>query len=103
MTQPSTQLNISISWLSIVNYLGALLTAGWTLYLIYTSAGITYAALALLVLGVLLKFGASPLFALCAGVLYFHFDAAGLWLPLGSWLLAGLAFRSDLKRYRASA
>jgi len=95
------QLTIRISWLGILNYLGAILTAGWTIYLVYRDADTLYALLALLVLGAILRFGASPLFALAASILYFHFDVGGLWLPLLSYLAAGLAFRNDLQTYRA--
>jgi len=95
------QLTIRITWLGILNYLGAILTACWTIYLIYRDAGVLYAVLSLLVLGFILRFGASPLFALAASVLYFHFDAGGLWLPLLAYVTAGLAFRNDLQAYRA--
>ena len=78
---PANQLNIRISWLAIVNYLGALLTTGWMLYLLYGSAGLVYALLALLVSGFILRFGASPLLVIAAGVLFFPFHAAGLRLP----------------------
>jgi hypothetical protein len=95
------RLTLKISWLGILNYLGAILTAGWTLYLVYGSAGALYAALGLLIFGFILRFGASPLFAIAASILYFHFDAGGLWLPLLSYIAAGLAFRNDLQAYRA--
>ncbi len=97
---PANQLNIRISWLAIVNYLGALLTTGWMLYLLYGSAGLVYALLALLVSGFILRFGASPLLVIAAGILYFHFHAAGLWLPALCWLAAGAAFLNDLHDYR---
>ncbi|HKB60885.1 MAG TPA: hypothetical protein VKC56_12665 [Gallionellaceae bacterium] len=97
---PANQLNIRISWLAIVNYLGALLTTGWMLYLLYGSAGLVYALLALLVSGFILRFGASPLLVIAAGILYFHFHAAGLWLPALCWLAAGAAFLNDLQDYR---
>lgn len=100
MTPPPNQLTIRISWLGIVNYLGALLTTCWTLYLLYGSAGIVYTLLALLVSGFILRFGASPLLVISAGILYFHFHAAGLWLPLVCWLAAGAAFLNDLHDYR---
>lgn len=99
---PPPQLTVSITWLGMLNYLGSILTAGWMLYLIYRNSGTIYTVLALLVSGVVLRFGASPLFAIAASVLYFHFDAGGLWLPLLAYLLAGLAFRNDLLNYRAS-
>ena len=95
------QLTVKVSWLGILNYLGALLTGGWTLYLVYLSSGVPYTLLGLLVLGFILRFGASPLFALAASILYFHFGAGGLWLPLLAYLAAGLAFRSDLQAYRS--
>ncbi|MBI1175115.1 MAG: hypothetical protein GC139_07590 [Sideroxydans sp.] len=95
------QLTMRISWLGILNYLGAILSACWTLYLVYRTEGILYAALALLVFGFILRFGASPLFAIAASILYFHFDAGGLWLPLLAYLTAGLSFHNDLKLYRA--
>ncbi len=100
MNTPPTQLTIRISWLGIVNYLGALLTTGWTLYLLYGSAGLSYAVLALLVSGALLRFGASSLLVIAAGILYFHFHAAGFWLPAVCWLAAGAAFLNDLHAYR---
>ena len=83
-----------------MNYAGALLTTGWTIYLIYGSAGIAYAALSLLIFGAILRFGASPLFVLSSCVLYFHFDAFGIWILLLSCVAAAAAFYSDLKRYR---
>jgi len=95
------QLTVKISWLGILNYLGAILTAGWAIYLVYRSTSVLYAVLALLIFGAILRFGASPLFALAASILYFHFDAGGLWLPLLSYIAAGLAFRNDLQVYRA--
>lgn len=97
---PANQLNIRISWLAIVNYLGAVLTAGWMLYLLYGSAGPVYTLLALLVSGFVLRFGASPLLVIAAGILYFHFHAAGLWLLVLCWLAAGAAFLNDLHDYR---
>lgn len=100
MNPPATQLTIRISWLGIVNYLGAVLTTGWMLYLLYSSAGIVYALLALLASGVVLRFGASPLLVISAGILYFHFHAAGIWLPALCWLAAGAAFLNDLHDYR---
>jgi len=102
MNTPPAQLTIRISWLGIINYLGALLTTGWMLYLIYSTADMTYTLLALLVCGVILRFGASPLLVISAGILYFHFDVAGLWLPMLCWLAAGLAFMNDLHAYRMS-
>ncbi len=101
MNKPATQLTVRISWLGILNYLGALLTTGWMLYLTYGQAGIAYTVLALLVCGVILRFGASPLFIIAASVLYFHFDAAGIWLPLVAYVAAGVAFSNDLRMYRA--
>jgi hypothetical protein len=100
MNTPPTQLTIRMSWLGIVNYLGAVLTTGWMLYLLYGSAGIVYALLALLVSGLVLRFGASPLLVVSAGILYFHFHAAGIWLPLICLLAAGAAFLNDLHDYR---
>ena len=97
---PANQLNIRISWLAIVNYLGALLTTGWMLYLLDGSAGLVYALLALLVSGFILRFGASPLLVIAAGILYFHCQAAGLWLPALCWLAAGAAFLNALHDYR---
>jgi hypothetical protein len=98
---PPPQLTVRISWLGIVNYLGALLTTGWMLYLVYAGAGAVYAVLGLLLSGLALRFGASPLFAIAASVLYFHFGAGGLWLPLLSYVASGLAFHNDLQAYRA--
>ena len=95
------QLTVKITWLGMLNYLGAILTSGWTIYLIYQDTSTLYAVLSLLVFGFILRFGASPLFALSASVLYFHFDAGGLWLPLLAYVTAGLAFRNDLQVYRA--
>lgn len=95
------KLTVTVTWLGILNYLGAILTGGWTLYLIYRNSGALYAVLGLLILGAILRFGASPLFALAASILYFHFGVGGLWLPLLSYLAAGLAFRNDLHAYRA--
>jgi hypothetical protein len=95
------KLTVEIAWLGLLNYLGAILSSGWILYLIYRDTNVLYAALGLLIFGFILRFGASPLFALAASILYFHFDTGGLWLPLLSYLTAGLAFRNDLKAYRA--
>ncbi len=100
MNTPPQKLTVRISWLGILNYLGAVLATGWMLYFLYSSAGMAYAVLALLVCGVVLRFGASPLLIISATVLYFHFDAAGFWLPLIAWLAAGAAFLSDLRAYR---
>ncbi len=100
MNQPPAKLTLRISWLGILNYLGAVLATGWMLYLLYNQAGIAYTVLALLVCGVILRFGASPLLIISASVLYFHFDAAGFWLPLLAWLAAGAAFLNDLHAYR---
>ncbi len=100
MNKPPAQLTIRISWLGILNYLGALLTTGWMIYLFYVQAGIGYALLALLICAVALRFGASLLLVVAAGVLYFHFDAAGLWLPALCGLAAGAAFLNDLHAYR---
>lgn len=94
------KLTVRITWLGLLNYLGALLTAGWTLYLVYRGAGAMYAVLSLLVSGFILRFGASPLLVLASSVLYFRFGAAGIWLPLVSYAAAGLAFRNDLQLYR---
>ncbi|HMC13011.1 MAG TPA: hypothetical protein VKG67_01535, partial [Gallionellaceae bacterium] len=80
MNNTASQLTVRISWLGILNYLGALLTTGWMLYLMYGTAGAMYTLLALLIFGLILRFGASPLFALSATILYFHFDVAGFWL-----------------------
>ncbi len=101
MNTPPSQLMIRISWFGILNYLGALSTAGWLIYLIYGVAGTGYALLTLLLLGGVLRFGASPLFALSASILHFHFAATGLWLPLVSYVMAGAAFNNDLRAYRA--
>ncbi len=96
------QLTIGISWLGILNYLGAVLLSLWVLYLIYGTTGTMYALLALLVFGFILRFGASPLFVISASILYFHFSAAGVWLPVLSYVAAGAAFYNDLRRYRAT-
>ena len=98
---PPPQLTLRITWLGILNYLGAILTTGWMLYLIYRSYGTMYSVLALFIFGVILRFGASPLFVIAACVVYFHFGVAGIWLPLLSLVAAGLAFRNDLQLYRA--
>lgn len=100
MNQPPAKLTVRVTWLGILNYLGAILATGWMLYLLYSQAGIAYTALALLVCGLVLRFGASPLLVISASVLYFHFDAAGFWLPLLAWLAAGAAFMNDLRAYR---
>lgn len=102
MNDTPTQLTLRISWLGMLNYLGALLTSGWALFLMYGSAGAPYTLLALLVFGVILRFGASPLFALSASILYFHFQVTGFWLPAFSYAVATAAFFNDLRRYRAS-
>ncbi len=102
MNTPPQKLTVRISWLGILNYLGAILATGWMLYLLYNKAGGAYTVLALLVCGFVLRFGASPLLIISATVLYFHFDAAGLWLPLAAWLAAGAAFLNDLRAYRMS-
>jgi len=102
MNTPPAKLTLRISWLGVLNYLGAVLTTGWMLYLMYGQAGAVYTALALLVGGFILRFGASPLLVISAGILYFHFDAAGFWLPLIAWLAAGAAFLNDLHAYRLS-
>lgn len=100
MNTPPAKLTIRITWLGILNYLGALLTTGWMLYLLYTQNGYPHALLALLLSGVVLRFGASPLLVIASGVLYFHFDAAGVWLPLAALLAAGAAFVKDLQSFR---
>jgi len=100
MNKPPAQLTVRISWLGIVNYLGAILTTVWMLYLMYSQAGMAYTGLATLVGIFVLRFGASPLLVIAASVLYFHFDAAGFWLPLLAWLAAGAAFLNDLHAYR---
>jgi len=101
MNKTPPQLTVRISWLGILNYLGALLATGWMLYLMYGTAGTTYTVLALLIFGLILRFGASPLFVISASILYFHFDVAGLWLPVFSYIAAGAAFYNDLRLYRA--
>ncbi len=100
MNQAPAKLTVRITWLGALNYLGAILSTGWMLYLLYNQAGIGYTALAMLVCGLILRFGASPLLVISSGVLYFHFDAAGFWLPLLAWLAAGAAFLNDLRTYR---
>lgn len=100
MNTTPPRLTVRISWLGILNYLGAALATGWMLYLAYSQAGIAHTLLALLLCGVVLRFGASPLLVISASVLYFHFDAAGFWLPLIAWLAAGAAFLNDLHDYR---
>ncbi len=100
MNTPPQKLTVRISWLGILNYLGAILATGWMLYFLYNQAGVGYTVLALLVCGFVLRFGASPLLIISASVLYFHFDAAGFWLPLLAWLAAGAAFMNDLRAYR---
>lgn len=99
---PPPQLTVRITWLGILNYLGAILTTGWMLYLIYRSSGTMYAVLALFIFGLILRFGASPLLVIAASVVYFHFGAGGMWLPLIAYVAAGLAFQNDLQQYRAS-
>ena len=101
MNNTPAQLTVRISWLGLLNYLGALLATGWMLYLMYGTAGATYTLLALLVFGLILRFGASPLFVISASILYFHFDAAGFWLPFFSYAAAGAAFYNDLRTYKA--
>jgi hypothetical protein len=100
MNKPPVQLTVRISWLGILNYLGATLTTVWMLYLMYSQTGIAYTVLATLVGFFVLRFGASPLLVISASILYFHFDAAGFWLPLLAWLAAGAAFLNDLRAYR---
>ncbi len=101
MNDTRPQLIIRISWIGMLNYLGALLATGWLLYLVYRADGAAYGALSVLLAAAVLRFGASPLLAMAASILYFHFDAAGLWLPAVSYALAGLALHSDLRHYRA--
>ena len=101
MNDSTPQLTIRISWFGMLNYLGALITTGWVLYLLYGAAGVMYTLLALLIFGLILRFGASPLFAISASILFFHFDVAGLWLPLLAYAIAGIAFYKDLQKYRA--
>ena len=82
-TTPPAQLTIRITWLGIINYLGAILATGWMLYLLYVDNGLLYVLLALLLCAVVvLRIGASPILVIAAGVLHFHFAAAGIWLPL---------------------
>ncbi len=100
MNTPPPRLTIRISWLGVLNYLGAALATGWMLYLLYRQAGVAYTMLALLLCGVVLRFGASPLLVISSCVVYFHFGAAGLWLPLIAALAATAAFLNDLHAYR---
>ena len=83
--------HIFAGFLATVGGLGA---AIWFTYL-----GLTVSRRwAVLLVFLLLRFGIAPLFVVSASIIYFHYHAAGLWLPISSVVLGGMTLYDKLVR-----
>jgi hypothetical protein len=71
-----------ISWVRVVTQFGALGCSFWLIYRVFAARGFLLAFFAFLGLSLVYKFGVSPMFAVAASILSFHFGAVGAWLPI---------------------
>lgn len=84
-------------WVRYATVIGALGTSLWIIVLYFYTKGVAAAAGSLVCMIIIRWFGYSPLFALNASLLCFHFDAVGIWLPIISYILAPIMLYVDLK------
>jgi len=89
-------LNKSIIWLRLATLIGTLTSSFWLIYITYISNGIWAVLLLCALLSIVYKFGVSPIFAVVASILHFHFRVVGIWLPLGSYVFAMVLLYVDL-------
>ena len=80
-----------------INSVGAVVTAFWTLFMVYDHNGFSLAILALFGLAIALKFGEAVLFMISATVLCFHYQAAGQWVAWISYAVGGISLILALK------
>ena len=69
--------------------------------LVFNAAGFWRALLTAVLLSFLLWPGPAALFAVSASVLCFHYGVVGIWLPIASYLTAGIALVFDWNLSRA--
>lgn len=89
-------------WLAAANKIGAVVATAWTVVLAFEAAGLWRALLTTVLLSLLLKLGPAALFAVSASVLCFHYEVVGIWLPVASYLTAGIALIFDWNLSRAT-
>jgi hypothetical protein len=90
------KLEIPVSLARFLTSIGASVCSFWLIYRVFAAHGFLLALLAFVGLGFLFKFGLSPMFAVAASFLCFHFNAVGSWLPITSYALAASTLYLDL-------
>ena len=84
------------AWMRPVAGLGATVTSFWLIYLVYSASAAGPAAGMFMLMSFVYWFGPSPMFAVAASILCFHFEAVGLWLPVVSYVMAAVLLYVDL-------
>jgi hypothetical protein len=87
-----------VSWARTLTLIGAVICPFWLVYRAFSAHGVFAALGALIMLGIVYQFGASPLFAVAASILCFHVKIVGLWLPVTSYVIGAILFYADMKR-----
>ncbi len=81
----------------LLTMLGALGCSYWVIYREFAAHGFILALLSFFGFGVICKFGLSPLFAVAASILYFHYAVVGVWLPVISYVFGAMLLYVDWK------
>jgi hypothetical protein len=91
-------------WLGYLSSLGALITSFWLIYLAYEARGILAAIAAFALLSLCYGAGPALMFAAASSFICFYYHAVGLWLPIASYVAAGvmLFVAIRLRRSRCS-
>jgi hypothetical protein len=87
-----------VSWARVLTLIGAVVCSFWLVYRVFSAHGVLAAFLAFILLSIVYKFGASPMFAVAASILCFHFKVVGLWLPVTSYVIGAILLYADMKR-----
>lgn len=93
-----TWLEKRVTWARGMTLVGACVCSFWTIYRVFEASGFWPSVYTFIALSVVYKFGISPMFAISASALCFHFNAVGVWLPTLSYFLAAVLLYVDLKR-----
>ena|SRR2546429_344407 len=93
-------LPLRFRWLGYLSSLGALITSIWLIYLAYEVRGFLAAFATFAFLSLCYGAGPSLMFAVASSFLCFRFHAVGRWLPIASYVAAGIMLFVAIRVHR---
>ena len=96
------QLEGKYGWLGPASTLCATVTSFWLLYVVFQAKGFLATFVTFFFLGVALKLGPAPMFAVAASILCFYFNKVDMWLPLLSYVVAAVTLYVTVRLQRAN-